>query len=128
MEKLSKEEEKVIKNALDQVGLEEPSQGFLSNVMQAIEIESKITSPLVGKKGWMLLVFVFAVSLGVLALYPQEGSALFDRVFSYRFEFAQNLFQEFKVSKTLVMGISLLGLFLFQLPFLIKMTNKQRNL
>ena len=127
MEKLSKEQEKVLKKALDQIGLEKPSPDFLSNVMDAIEIQGQTTSPLIGKKGWILLVFVFTVSLGLLAFYPEEGSALFDTVFSYRFEFAQNLFKEFKISKTLAMGIALLGLFLFQVPLLLKMTHRERT-
>ena len=127
MEKLSEEQEKVLRKALDQVGLEEPSPNFLSNVMDAIEVQAKSTSPLIGKKGWMLLAFVFIVSLGVLVFYPEEGSTVFDTIFSYRLEFAQNLFQELKIPKTMVMGMALLGLFLFQVPFLIKMTSRERS-
>ncbi|WP_422859455.1 hypothetical protein ACOKFD_00485 [Flagellimonas sp. S174] len=128
MEKLSKEQEKVLKTALDQVGLEKPSQDFLSNVMNTIEIQQKVTSPLVSRKGWLLISLVFILSLSMLVFYPEEGSSFFDMVFSYRAAFTKNLFQRLKISKTLAMGISLLGLFLLQLPLLIKMTSRERTI
>nr|WP_298997882.1 hypothetical protein [uncultured Allomuricauda sp.] len=128
MEKLSKEQEKVLKTALDQVGLEKPSQDFLSNVMNTIEIQQKVASPLVSRKGWLLISLVFILSLSLLVFYPEEGSSFFDMVFSYRVALTENLFQGLKISKTLAMGISLLGLFLLQLPLLIKMTSRERTL
>ncbi|PRX55440.1 hypothetical protein [Flagellimonas meridianipacifica] len=128
MEKLSKEQEKVLKTALAQIGLEKPSEDFLSNVMDAIEMQEKVTTPLISKKGWLLITFVFALSLSLLVFYPEEGSVVFDMVFSYRAGFVEKLFQGLEISKTMMMGICLLGLFLFQLPFLIKMTDKERSL
>ncbi|MEM9076724.1 MAG: hypothetical protein AAGC43_06785 [Bacteroidota bacterium] len=127
MEKISKEQEKALKTAFDQIGLEKPSHSFLSHVMEVVEAKEKNVTPLISKKGWFLIVLVFATCLSLLIFYPKEGSAYFDMVFSYRTDFFQNLFQGFKISKTMVMGISLLGLFLLQLPFLIKMTGRERT-
>ena len=126
MEKLSKEQENVVKSAFEQVGLEKPSNDFLFNVMDAIEAQEHVTPPLISKKGWILIVSVFALSMSIFVFYPQNGSAIFDTIFSFRADFIENLFDGFQISKTMVMGISLLGLFLFQLPFLIKMTHKER--
>jgi len=126
MEKLSKEQEKVLKNAFDQVGLEKPSKDFVANIIGVVETQEKMITPLISKKGWLLMVFVFALSMSVFVFYPQDGAIIFDTIFSYRADFMENLFQGFQISKTMVMGISLLGLFLFQLPFLIRMTSKER--
>lgn len=126
MEKLSKEQENVVKSAFKHVGLEKPSNDFLSNVMDAIEVQEQVTPPLISKKGWILIASVFGLSMSIFVFYPQNGSAIFDTIFSFRANFTENLFDGFQISKTMAMGISLLGLFLFQLPFLIKMTHRER--
>ena len=128
MEKLTEEQEKFLKTTFDELGLEKPSPDFASNIMKVVEEKSSISAPLVSKKGWLMIVLVFLTSLSMFLFYPKEGSIFFDMVFSYRTDFFQDLFQGFQIPKTMVMGISLLGLFLVQLPFLIKMMNRERTL
>ena len=128
MEKLTEEQEKFLKTTFDELGLEKPSPDFVSNIMKVVEEKSSISAPLVSKKGWLMIVLVFLTSLSMFLFYPKEGSIFFDMVFSYRTDFFQDLFQGFQIPKTMVMGISLLGLFLVQLPFLIKMMNRERTL
>lgn len=128
MEKLSNEQEKVLKTAFNELGLEKPSENFVSSVMEAVKAKQSISAPLINKRGWAVIVLVFLTCFSLLAFYPKEGPIFFDMVFSNRTDFFQSLFQGFKVSKTMVMGISLLGLFLLQLPFLLKMMNRERRL
>lgn len=129
MEKLSQKQEENLKSIFHEVGLEKPSKDFVSNIMNVIETSEntvKVSKPLISKKGWVLIISVFVISCGALLFYPGQGSDFFNTVFTYRADFTKKAFQGFEISKTLVMGIALLGLFLFQLPFLIKMTSKER--
>ncbi len=131
MENLSQEQDKKLKRAFSEVGLEKPSPDFISNIISEIELQRTsgiVVKPLISRKGWVLLFSVFAICGSVLGLYPEQGSSLFDMLSSFRTDFLKDIFQGLKISKTMTMGISLLGLFLFQLPFLLKIVNKERAL
>ena len=131
MDKLSRREEDQLKKAVQKVGLEKPSAQFTANVMSALEhkmVKHLKPAPLLSKKGWFIIIFVFTAWCSLIFFYPKEGIELFDQILQFRMSFAQNIFEGVQISKTMVFAISLLGLFLLQLPFLMQLVNKQRSI
>ncbi|TAI48316.1 hypothetical protein [Flagellimonas allohymeniacidonis] len=130
MDKLSSREEEQLKKAVQKVGLEKPSMEFTANVMTALErkmVRHIKPAPLLSKKGWSVIILVFVVCCSLIYFYPKEGIELFDQVRQFRLGFARNIFEGVQISRTMVFAISLLGLFLLQLPFLMQLVNKQRT-
>nr|WP_299342082.1 hypothetical protein [Allomuricauda sp.] len=131
MDKLSSKEEDRLKRAIDEVGLEKPSKMFTTNVLNVIQrkmVEYSQPAPLISKKGWALVIFIFAGCCSLFLFYPNEGIQWFRTLEQLNAQFPQGLFDGIKISKTAVFAISLMGLFLLQLPFLLQLVNKQRNM
>ena len=129
MEKQSKNIDTITRDIIKDAGLHQPSTAFLSNVMNAIEIEkARVTlayKPLISKMWWMILLAFTVVVLVLLFSFPVfSETPLFSQLTipeGFKFEF--NL-PEMNLSKTTIYGIGFLALFLIQIPFLKRQLEK----
>ena len=126
MEKQSNIIDKITKNIIKEGGLHQPSPNFLSNVMEAIDVQEVIEpiayKPLISKKIWIALTFFTGVIVTLLFLFPvyTETSLSSQLLIPEEYKFT---FPELHLSKITVYGIGFLSLFLFQIPFLKRQLN-----
>lgn len=121
MEKPYSSLEKATKKWVQEAGLEQPSAAFSANVMKAISEKKKISTayqPLITKRGWLVVVGVFVLSVLLLLFIPTSEFSLFDSLQTPQLPAFNNPFDNWKVSKTFVYAIGFLLLFLVQIPFL----------
>lgn len=121
MDKQSEHIEKLTQKWVKEAGVEQPSPGFVGNVMQTIEQRAKapkIALPLVSKRGWLGVALFILGCVAVWFLIP-GGEAKYVQELPFE-ELPQlnNPFEGLKISKTTVYAIGFLALFLIQIPFL----------
>lgn len=121
MEEPYKESEQVTKDWIQEAGLEKPSPAFEMNIMERIDFQSSLqkATPLISKKGWVL-VAVFIVLCGVLLyVFPIELSVWKNKVSFKNLNWNFNA-DSFKISA----GTSYI--FIFCLMFLIQISILKR--
>jgi len=133
-----------IENLLDELSkkvitasnLETPSLGFTANIMSNINVvtkqsESTIYKPLISKKSWFIIAFIFIVICAYLLFgNTSESIGWFNDVdFSFVPSFNMaNVLPEISFSKTVLYAIVVLTLMLFiQIPLLKKHFDNQIN-
>ncbi len=127
MDKPTKEFDAIADKIIEEAGFVNPSIDFTSKVMEKIVVRSAskfVYTPLISKSGWVFIVGIFAISIGLLYLYPMGGASYFSDMKISELPQITNPFANLKLSKTLVMGIGTLTLFLVQIPFLKKLIEK----
>lgn len=128
MDKQSKNIDRITKNIIKDAGLHQPSPNFLTNVMEAIEVQTvsqpNVYRPLISKNMWILLVVLTAAVSVLLFMFPVfSESSLFSQLNipnQYNFEVS---LPKINLSKTTIYGIGFLSLFLIQIPFLKRQLN-----
>lgn len=122
MEKSSKKIDKITQEIIRSGGLHRPSNDFVENVMKAVSaIESNrfTYTPLIPKKGWVILFLTFLVLLVYIFFFSDTDFTLIGNILLFEKIAAIDLkLPEIKLSKELIYGIGFLGLFLLQIPFL----------
>ncbi|NNM22501.1 MAG: hypothetical protein HKO54_03010 [Flavobacteriaceae bacterium] len=113
-------QDEITKKMIQEAGLEQPSAGFVRDVMNAIEVKSTSTvyRPLIGRRGWTAIAAVVVISLVVVYLMPSEGSSFFESLNLPTGASIPNPMEKIEVSQTMLYAIGFLGLFLLQIPFL----------
>ncbi|MEM7186805.1 MAG: hypothetical protein AAF466_09115 [Bacteroidota bacterium] len=121
MENTPENIEKLTNKWVAEAGIQQPSKGFARQVMDAIDAKSTVKQvyrPLISLKAWG---WVAALIIGtwVLLQYMPEGQQSFvSGLETSDLPTVEHLFQNFKLSKTMVYAIGFMALFLVQIPFL----------
>lgn len=121
MENSPKEIEKLTQGWVEEAGIEQPSLGFVSNVMGAIDVsasKSKVYRPLISGRGWSLVAALFVVCLAVAYFFPSGEFRYLENVEWPSLSSLQNPFEGMSVSKPMLYAVGFLALFLVQIPFL----------
>ncbi len=121
MEEQFKDIEQLIKEA----GTDQPSSGFLKNIMSQIELsetqKSQVYQPLISKKTWLIMILTLVLSMcGILLLSDPKDSILNAIDYSFLNDiFIKNPFSGYTLHKTAIYGILFLSaLFFIQIPIL----------
>ena len=119
MDKQSKKEEHIIKNLIDQAGLEKPSSAFRQTLMDRIEakgVHKTSYTPLIPAKGWVLMAVFVVAGIGGLYYYP-TGILEQSQLTSTMTDISVRI-PEISISKTFTYGVLFLSLFILQIPLL----------
>ena len=121
MEKQYKDEDQLIKQLINEAGLEKPSGAFSKNVMSAIQRRSVPMPeyvPLISAKAWRALAALTFVVICILILVPFEGVSVLQKYAHIDRISLSYTFPTFKVSNSMLYGIIFTALFLVEIPFL----------
>lgn len=121
MEKQYKDEDQLIKQLINEAGLEQPSGAFSKNVMSAIQRRSVPMPeyvPLISAKAWRALAALTLVVICILILVPFEGVSVLQKYAHIDRISLPYTFPTFKVSNSMLYGIIFTALFLVEIPFL----------
>ena len=121
MENSSKKIEKLTQEWVKEAGIEQPSLGFVHNVMDSIEVsasQAKVYQPLISRRGWGLIAILFIASLVAIYLLPLGESPYFGNLDFSNLPTFENPFEGVEVSKPVLYAVGFLALFLVQIPFL----------
>lgn len=123
MDKQSREE-LLLGRLMEDIGLEKPSSAFSANVLKAITAKkaNKEYKPLITKKVWVGVGFLFLLSIGSLYFMTLDQTLVIDLNFDpgYYLNFPQVEF-----SRTMIYAIGFVSLFFLQIPFLKNLIEKQ---
>jgi len=122
MEEQFRKEDEILKKLVKDSGLEEPSPGFKSKLMDTIQQKADqkvIYRPLISVKVWIGLAAVFIGVVLISVLFPSTGILPDFGIDISQFEPGFSIPKP-EFSKTFVYGVIFMSLFLFQIPFLKK--------
>lgn len=127
MEKPFNEKNDMLKQWMQELPLESPSQDFTIKVMQGISAKSEVTQfkPLISKRAWWLIGTLLLFSITYLYINPNSGTVpegLTNLLGSVSFE---NPIKKLVLPKTAIYAIGFMALFLLQVPFLKRLHDKQ---
>ncbi|PKV52317.1 hypothetical protein ATE84_4428 [Aquimarina sp. MAR_2010_214] len=110
---------KDVKYLIKEAGLETPSENFLKNVMEQVELStieiSPTYKPLISKKVWFIIGVIVAVLLCMIPFLSDGKESILNNVnFSFLNKLSiKNPFSNFTFHKTTIYGISFLALLFF---------------
>ena len=125
MEEQFKKQDDILKKLLKESPLESPSVDFSKKVMQQIERkqEVKVYRPLISKTAWTAIAAVFLLSLVWIYYNPSSTVSSTTLALQERVSF-ENPLKGFTLSKTTIYAVGFMALFLFQIPFLKRITER----
>lgn len=129
MEEQFNKEEKILRKLVKETGLEEPSAGFKTRLMSAIEEKAAKQvryQPLIGRKVWIGVAAAVVGILIVTYLYPSGGA---DTAFGIDITSVETglSMPKMEFSNTFLYGMIFLSLFLLQIPLLKKYVEARYN-
>lgn len=127
MEEQFKNIDKLTEKLVKEAGIHKPSPNFLNNVMSAVEQKSvkRVYEPLISRSAWLVIGVLSVTLLIVLLIFPfVQLPFISDLQLSQKLDF-QNPFSAIKFSKTTVYAVGFLGLFLIQIPFLKRLSERK---
>ena len=125
MEEQFKKQDDILKKLLKESPLESPSVDFSKKVMQQIERkhEVKVYSPLISKTAWTAIAAMFLLSLVWIYYNPSSTVSSTTIALQERINI-ENPLKGFTLSKTTIYAVGFMALFLFQIPFLKRITER----
>jgi len=127
MEKPSKLIDKKTKEYLVEAGLETPSMGFTSKVMDQIaevELRTSTYQPLISKNGWAVMALFVVASTLLLYFAPINTWERFELNEFFSIGDVRLNWNFWEPSKTMFYWMVFVGLFLVQIPFLKRLHDK----
>lgn len=126
MEEPFNKEDASIRKWIKETPLERPSPDFMQKVMRGVErsVAKKEYQPLIPPKAWFVIIILFVA--GVSWIYINPSSSLIDLGTStWKDQISvKNPFESLKVSRTMLYAIGFMALFLFQIPILKRIIDK----